>query len=248
MKKIIAFSNQKGGVGKTTAVINLGAALAQSKKKVLLIDLDPQSHLSQSLGHRNAQGGVYNALQGDEFTIQSINKNLSLLPSCADLAAAEVSLASEPGGQGILREVLEKIKDDYDFIFIDCPPSLGLLTLNAFTAADGLLIPLQAHFLALSGMAQLVEHHKKIKSRLNPQLELVGVLLTFYDKRKTLYKSIRDSAEKAFPGRVFQTAIRDNVSLAEAPSQGTHIFEYAPKSNGAIDYLAAAKEFIKLSK
>jgi chromosome partitioning protein len=249
MSKVISISNHKGGVGKTTSAINIGAGLNILKKKVLLIDLDPQANLSQSLGLINEPINIYGALRG-EYKLQpiEIRKGLDVIPSTLDLSGAEVELSSEPGREYILKELIEPLRASYDFIIIDSPPSLGLLTINSFTASDEILIPLQAQYLALQGLAKLVEVVDKIKQRLNKGLKVGGVFITQYDSRKVLNRDVVETIQAHFKDEVFKTKIRDNIALAEAPSQGLDIFRYNIKSNGAEDYLALSKEVIKRSK
>jgi len=247
--KVISISNHKGGVGKTTSAINIGAGLNLLKKKVLLIDLDPQANLTQSLGLTNEAINIYGALRG-EYKLQPIEilKGLDVIPSTLDLSGAEVELSSEPGREYILKELIEPLRASYDFIIIDSPPSLGLLTINSFTASDEILIPLQAQYLALQGLAKLVEVVDKIKQRLNKGLKVGGVFITQYDSRKVLNRDVVDTIQAHFNDEVFKTKIRDNIALAEAPSQGLDIFRYSSKSNGAEDYLALSKEILKRSK
>lgn len=246
MGKILSISNHKGGVGKTTSAINIGAGLNKLGKKVLLIDLDPQANLSQSLGLINQEKTIYGALKG-EYKLEPITvlKGLDVIPSTLDLSGAEIELSSEPGREYILKELIDNIKDSYDFIIIDSPPSLGLLTINSFTAADEIIIPLQAQFLAMQGLAKLVEVVEKIKSRLNKGLKVGGVFITQYDGRKVLNRDVFETINAHFKSEVFETKVRDNIALAEAPAQGLDIFRYNAKSNGAEDYMALAKEILK---
>ena len=246
MGKIISISNHKGGVGKTTSAINIGAGLNILGKKVLLIDLDPQANLSQSLGLIDQEKNIYGALKGDyKLEPISVLKGLDVIPSTLDLSGAEIELSSEPGREYILKELIEEVRDSYDYIIIDSPPSLGLLTINSFTAADEILIPLQAQFLAMQGLAKLVEVVEKIKSRLNKSLKIGGVFITQYDGRKVLNRDVVESINTHFKSEVFKTKIRDNIALAEAPAQAMDIFRYNAKSNGAEDYLDLAKEILK---
>ena len=246
MAKIISIVNQKGGVGKTTSTINIGAALNNLGKKVLLIDLDPQANLTQSLGLTNQQRTIYGSLKGDyKLEPISIMKGFDIVPSTLDLSGAEIELSSEAGREFILKELIEEVRSKYDFIIIDSPPSLGLLTINAFTAADEIIIPLQAQFLAMQGLAKLVEVVDKIKSRLNKSLKVGGVFITQYDGRKVLNRDVFETINTHFKSEVYKTKVRDNIALAEAPAQGLDIFRYNAKSNGAEDYLALAKEILK---
>jgi chromosome partitioning protein len=246
MSKLIAISNHKGGVGKTTSAINIGAGLNKLGKTVLLIDLDPQANLSQSLGIIEQERNIYGALRG-EYKLEPIQilKGLDLIPSTLDLSGAEVELSGEAGREYILRELIEPLRSSYDYILIDSPPSLGLLTINAFTASDEILIPLQAQYLALQGLAKLIEVVDKIKKRLNKDLRIGGVIVTQYDSRKVLNRDVVDTIEAHFKEDVFKTKIRDNIALAEAPAQGLDIFRYNPKSYGAEDYLSLCKEILK---
>lgn len=249
MSKVISISNHKGGVGKTTSAINIGAGLASLGKKVLLIDLDPQANLSQSLGIIEHEPNIYQAIRG-ESPLQPIQiiKGLDIVPSTLDLSGAEIELSSEAGREYILRELLEPLKASYSYILIDSPPSLGLLTINAFTASDEVYIPLQAQYLALQGLAKLREVIEKIQKRLNKGLRIGGVFITQYDSRKVLNRDVSSTIEAHFKDEVFKTKIRDNVALAEAPTGGLDIFRYQPNSHGAQDYLNLCKEIVKRNK
>jgi len=246
MSKVISISNHKGGVGKTTSALNIGAGLNKLGKKVLLIDLDPQANLSQSLGIIEHEKNIYGAIRG-EYKLQPINiiKGLDLIPSTLDLSGAEVELSGEAGREYILKELIDPIKKHYDYVIIDSPPSLGLLTINSFTASDEVLIPLQAQYLAIQGLTKLVEVIDKIKKRLNKSLKVGGVFITQYDNRKVLNRDVVTTIKSHFKNEVFKTKIRDNVALAEAPTQGVDIFRYQPKSKGAEDYLALCREIVK---
>jgi chromosome partitioning protein len=250
MAKIIAILNHKGGVGKTCTSQNLAAALQQLKKKVLVIDLDGQANLTESMGVSiEEQQTVYGAMKGEyPLPLIETESGITLVPSCLDLSAAESELINEPGREMILKGLIAKAVDGrkFDYILIDCPPSLGLLTLNALTAADLLIIPVQAQFLAMRGMAKLMNVIQIVQDRLNPGLQIAGIVITQYDSRKTLNKSVSDLIREAFCNRVFKTFIRDNVALGEAPVLGKNIFQYKPKSYGAQDYLELAKEVLKL--
>jgi len=246
MSKVISLSNHKGGVGKTTSTINIGAGLNSLKKKVLLIDLDPQANLSQSLGIEEPGKTIYGALKG-EYKLEPLEiiPGLDLIPSTLDLSGAEVELSGEPGREYILKELIDPLRGSYDYILIDSPPSLGLLTINAFTASDEVYIPLQAQYLALQGLTKLMEVIDKIKSRLNKTLKVGGVFVTQYDNRKVLNRNVVETIKSHYKDQVFKTAIRDNIALAEAPTQGLDIFRYNPKSYGAEDYLSLCKEMLK---
>lgn len=246
MSKVISLSNHKGGVGKTTSTINIGAGLNRLKKKVLLIDLDPQANLSQSLGIIEPTKTIYGALKGEyKLEPMEIIPGLDLIPSTLDLSGAEIELSGEAGREYILKELIDPLRGSYDYILIDSPPSLGLLTINAFTASDEVYIPLQAQYLALQGLTKLMEVIAKIKSRLNKDLKVGGVFVTQYDNRKVLNRNVVETIKSHYKDQVFKTAIRDNIALAEAPTQGLDIFRYNPKSYGAEDYLSLCKEILK---
>lgn len=246
MSKVISLSNHKGGVGKTTSTINIGAGLNKLKKKVLLIDLDPQANLSQSLGVFEPERTIYGALKGEyELEPLEIIPGLDLIPSTLDLSGAEVELSGEAGREYILKELIDPLRGSYDYILIDSPPSLGLLTINAFTASDEVYIPLQAQYLALQGLTKLIEVIDKIKRRLNKDLKLGGVFITQFDGRKVLNRDVVETIKSHYKEKLFKTAIRDNIALAEAPTQGLDIFRYNPKSYGAEDYLSLCKEMLK---
>ena len=244
--RVISISNHKGGVGKTTSAINIGAGLNKLGKKILLIDLDPQANLSQSLKISTPGSNIYTALRGDH-PLQTIEiyPGLDIVPSTLDLSGAEVEMSGEAGREYILRELIEPIRASYDYILIDSPPSLGLLTINAFTASDEVFIPLQAQYLALQGLTKLLEVIDKIKKRLNKELKVGGVFITQYDSRKVLNRDVVATIEAHFKDEVFKTRVRDNIALAEAPAQGVDIFRYNPKSYGAEDYLSLSKEILK---
>ena len=246
---VIAISNHKGGVGKTTSTLNIGAALQRMGKKVLLIDLDPQANLTQSLGLMDHTPTIYEALRGEaQLDPIEVLPGLDVVTSTLDLSGAEVELSSEPGKDYILKELLEPLRNRYSYILIDSPPSLGLLTMNALAAAQEVYIPLQAHYLALQGMSKLQEIVEKVRKRLNKGLRIGGVFVTQYDQRKVLNRNVAETIREHFPAETFRTAIRDNIALAEAPTQGVDVFRYAPKSTGAADYQALAKEIDKRNK
>lgn len=246
MTKIIAISNHKGGVGKTTSTVNIGAGIAQRGKRVLLIDLDPQANLTQCLGVSEPAQTIYGALRGEyNLPTIAITENLHLSPSTLDLASVEIELSTKIARETILKKMIEKVTKDFDYIFIDCPPSLGLITVNAFAAANEVFIPLQAQFLALHGLDKLTDIINLVQESLNKDLKIGGVFITQYDSRKILNRDIAESVSDYFKGNIFKTIIRDNVSLAEAPVQGLDIFRYDPKSNGAKDYASLINEFIE---
>ena len=249
MGKIIAVTNQKGGVGKTTTAVNLSATLAEAGKKVLMIDLDPQgnttSGLGGTVGERNT---VYDALMGREKLSQCIQKTalkkLRLVGSDIRLAGAEVELVGEDNREFYLKKLLGPVREDYDYLFIDCPPSLSLLTLNALAAADSVLIPIQCEYYALEGVTSLMNTINRVKRSFNPHLEIEGILLTMLDGRTNLGLQVVDQVKKHFKKQVFATTIPRNVRLGEAPSHGEPINLYDPKSTGAIAYQALAKEVL----
>lgn len=246
MGKIITISNHKGGVGKTTTTVNLGAGLAKAGKKILLVDLDPQANLSQCYGITKPETTIYEALKGEtELKTIKINDNLSIAASNLDLAGAEMELNSEAGREYLLNEILMPLKDDYDYLIIDCPPSLGLLTLNAFSCSDEVIIPIQAHFLAIKGLTKIIEVINKVKRRINHKLEISGVVITLYDKRKVLHRDIEETIVTYFKEKVYDTKIRQNIALAEAPAQGVDIFRYNISCTGSDDYWDLSQEFLR---
>lgn len=243
--------NQKGGVGKTTSTVNIGAGLNKLGKKVLLIDLDPQANLTYSLGIQghDLRKTIYELLKGQISTSDVIvEKNgLQVIPASLDLSGAEIELSGMAGREFLLRESLTKLSD-LDYVLLDCPPSLGLLTLNSLVAADEVYIPVQSEFLALQGMSKLLQTVEIVQKRLNPSLEITGIIGTRYDSRKTLNKEVVQKIQSYFGAKLFKTLIRDNVALAEAPSHGQDIFAYKSDSNGAEDYLKLCKEILKREK
>lgn len=246
MSCIISLLNHKGGVGKTTSAINIGAAFVQLGKSVLLIDLDPQANLTISLGIARQPVTIYENMRGEaEITPYTVKDGLDVVTSNLDLSGAEMELINEAGREFILRELFEPLQHDYDYIIIDCPPSLGLLTLNALTASNYVMIPMQTEFLALQGIVKIKQITDKVRFRLNKKLDIGGVIATMYDNRKILNRDVVDTIEKYFGDKVFKTKIRTAVALAEAPSVGKDIFDYNKRSNGAIDYLELAKEILE---
>ena len=253
MGKVISIANQKGGVGKTTTTVNLSTILAKKGKKVLLIDTDPQGNATSGLGiTKELELSVYDILVGDtafDETIQETAiKNLEVCPSNISLAGAEVELVSMMSREQRLKTKLDVIKDRYDYILIDCPPSLGLITLNAFTASDSVLIPVQCEYFALEGLGQLLNTVNLVKKHLNKNLEIEGALLTMYDARTNLSNQVVKEVKKYFENKVYKTVIPRNVRLSEAPSYGMPITAYAPRSKGSKCYEKLANELLKSKK
>ncbi len=242
---VISLLNHKGGVGKTTSAINIGAGMVEMGRKVLLVDLDPQANLTLSLGIPRQAVTIYEAIRGEsELKPYNARHNMDVITSTLDLSGAEMELINEAGREQILSELFEPLREEYDFIIVDCPPSLGLLTLNALTSSDYVIIPLQTEFLAMQGLAKIKQVIQKVRLRLNKKLEIAGVVATMYDHRKVLNRDVVDTIKKYFGDLVFDTMIRDNVALAEAPSQRKDIFEYNRNSSGAEDYLSLCQEII----
>lgn len=246
MGKTLAISNRKGGVGKTTTAINIGAALARKGRRVLLVDIDQQASLSKALGLREVARSSYDMMTGGCTAGEAIvtRSGYDVIPASEDLAGADGELANVPGREVILREALDPIAKDYDFIIIDCPPGLGLMTVNALVAADDLFIPLQAEPMSLEGLSALLDAVELIQRRLNRSLRIAGVMVTRYNQRRKVSREILETITGHFPAAIFKTPIRENVTLAEAPGHGLDIFEYDSKSAGAADYLAIADEII----
>lgn len=252
MTKVIAIINQKGGVGKTTTAINLAASLAVAERKTLIIDFDPQGNASTGLGLDPASyenNTVYQALVGekrmDEIVCKTELPDLYVAPSDTNLSGAEVELVNELAREHKLKNALDSVRDKFHYILIDCPPSLGLLTINALTASDSYLVPLQCEYFALEGLSQLQSTVQLIKRALNPELHQEGILLTMYDSRNNLAKQVKDEVEAHFGGNVFRTLIPRNVRLSEAPSHGKPVLLYDIESKGSIAYLSVAKELIQ---
>lgn len=249
--KVLAVINQKGGVGKSTTVVNLSAALGESKKKVLIIDLDPQGNTTSGYGieKESLEHDVYDALLDnypiEDLVMETCEPRVFAVPATIQLAGAEIELVSVDGREGTIKKRIARILEHFDYVLIDCPPSLGLLTLNALVAADELLIPIQCEFYALEGVTKLLESMRMVKGRLNPELEIFGVLLTMYDSRTTLSKQVAEEVRKYFGKKVFKTIIPRNVKLSEAPSHGIPVTQYARMSKGAQTYMKLAKEVIR---
>ncbi len=253
MGKIISVANQKGGVGKTTTTVNLGTILAKKGKKVLLIDADPQGNATSGLGvEKEVENTTYDILVNDvtmEETIQDSSiKNLKVCPANMSLAGAEVELVSMMSREQRLKEKLEEVKDKFDYILIDCPPSLGLITLNSFTASNSVLIPVQCEYFALEGLGQLLNTIERVRKYLNKEIQIEGALLTMYDARTNLSNQVVKEVKKYFNDKVYKTVIPRNVRLSEAPSYGMPITEYDARSKGAKSYVKFAREFLKVNE
>jgi chromosome partitioning protein len=257
MARIVAVANQKGGVGKTTTTINLAASLALADRRVLLVDVDPQANLTSGVGQKDKAsdaGTIYDALTTPEpssdarpFIIPTGVDRLQLIPADRNLTGAEIELVNLPAREERLRTFLAPLRGDYDYLFIDCPPSLGLLTLNALVAADSVLIPLHCEYFALEGLADLVGTMRRVRAALNPSLDIEGVLLTMFDERTNLGQQVATEVRQFFKEKVFRTVIPRNVRLGEAPSHGMPVILYDVKSRGAEAYLALAREVLERS-
>lgn len=250
MSEVIAIINQKGGVGKSTTAINLGACLGDLGKRVLVVDFDPQGNTTSGFGvDKDAlEADVYDALMNnvpmEDVVVPSPVDGVDVAPATIQLAGAEIELVSVMARESVLRYVLEPVRDKYDYVFVDCPPSLGLLTVNSLVAADSLLIPIQCEFYALEGLSKLLESMRMVKGRLNPSLDIFGVVMTMYDVRTTLSRQVVEEVRDYFGDKVFSSVIPRNVKLSEAPSHGLPINLYDPRSKGALAYAELAKEVV----
>ena len=248
--RVIAIINQKGGVGKSTTAVNLAAALGETRKKALVVDFDPQGNTTSGLGIEKDElnNDIYAILAGEadieDSILETVAKGVYLVPSTVQLAGAEIELVNIEDREMVLKEYVDAVKDQFDYVFIDCPPSLGLLTVNALVAADSLLIPIQCEYYALEGVTKLMESMRMVQGHLNPGLEIFGVLMTMYDSRTTLSKQVVDEVKHYFGKLVFNTVIPRNVKLSEAPSHGLPITQYARVSKGAYAYAKLAKEVV----
>ena len=254
MAYVLTLANQKGGVGKTTTAVNLAAFLGKKKKKVLVIDLDPQGNATSGLGIDKSEldTTIYDVLVNDEPMADSIwessANNVSIVPTNINLAGAEIELVNVMSRENVLKEALKPVKDDYDYIIIDCPPSLSILTINALTTSDGIIIPIQGEYYALEGLTQLIDTINIVKKKLNKNLSILGVVLTMFDRRTQLTRQVQEEVENYFGDKVFATHIPRNVRLAEAPSHGVAILDYDKNSKGSKAYEALATEVIKRTK
>jgi chromosome partitioning protein len=249
MGKVYVFVNQKGGVGKTTSAISLGACLAEAGKLVLLVDFDSQANLSSGIGADSAKPGVYEFISGNasapEVIRNTVNPNLQVIPANIDLSGASVELIGQEDRDFFLKRALEPIRDRYDYVLIDCPPSLGVLTLNGMVAADAVLIPMQCEYFAMEGLSLLLQTIKRIQKKLNPQLAIEGIFFTMYDPRVKLAQEVVKQVSAYFTSKVFATIIPRNVRLSEAPSHGMPISQYDPQSSGAKAYKSLAEEVLR---
>ena len=251
MAKIIAFANQKGGVGKTTSAVNIAASLGLMGKKTLLVDLDPQGNATSGVGipKRSLKGTVKEVLTGEtdikQVVLTTNYQNLSIVPTNVTLSGAEFDLYNDEGSEYNLKDAFKSVSDEYDYIIIDCPPSLGMLTINAFVASDGILVPMQAEFYAVEGLSQLISTTKRIKKLYNEDLQIVGILITMYNKRLLLSMQVMDELQKYYPDKLFNTTISRNVKLSEAPGFGKPVYYHDKHSKGANEYLDVAKELVE---
>lgn len=251
MGKIIAFANQKGGVGKTTTCINLSAYLAAMGKKVLIVDMDPQGNATSGVGIDKSSNlkSIYNVISGENIAEEVVKRTkiegLDIIPSELNLAGAEIELVQMDSRENIVKNILNRLRNSYDYITIDCPPSLGLLTINALTACDSIVIPIQCEFFPLEGLSQLMNTIKLVKKHLNANIDVEGVVLTMKDARSNLINDVSNEIKKFFNKKVYDVSIPRNIRLAEAPSHGQTILTYDPRSKGAIAYMELAEEFLK---
>ncbi|OUO58368.1 AAA family ATPase [Olsenella sp. An270] len=248
--RVIAVINQKGGVGKSTTVINLSACLGENKKKVLVVDFDPQGNSTSGYGieKEELEHDVYDVILHDypieDAIMETCQENVFIVPATIQLATAEIELVTAMARESVLKDAIEKVKDEFDYVFIDCPPSLGLLTINALIAANSLIIPIQCEYYALEGVAKLLESMQMVKRRMNPELEIFGVLMTMFDSRTTLSKQVVDEVQEYFGKKMFKTIIPRNVKVSEAPSHGLPVVKYARVSKGSLAYMKLAKEVV----
>ena len=248
--RVIAVINQKGGVGKSTTVINLSACLGENKKKVLVVDFDPQGNSTSGYGieKEELEHDVYDVILHDypieDAIMETCQENVFIVPATIQLATAEIELVTAMARESVLKDAIEKVKDEFDYVFIDCPPSLGLLTINALIAANSLIIPIQCEYYALEGVAKLLESMQMVKRRMNPELEIFGVLMTMFDSRTTLSKQVVDEVQEYFGKKMFKTIIPRNVKVSEAPSHGLPVIKYARVSKGSLAYMKLAKEVV----
>ncbi len=248
--RVIAVINQKGGVGKSTTVINLSACLGENKKKVLVVDFDPQGNSTSGYGieKEELEHDVYDVILHDypieDAIMETCQENVFIVPATIQLATAEIELVTAMARESVLKDAIEKVKEEFDYVLIDCPPSLGLLTINALIAANSLIIPIQCEYYALEGVAKLLESMQMVKRRMNPELEIFGVLMTMFDSRTTLSKQVVDEVQEYFGKKMFKTIIPRNVKVSEAPSHGLPVVKYARVSKGSLAYMKLAKEVV----